>query len=524
MKIKRALISVTDKTGLLPLAQLLEKSGCEIISSGGTAKFLQEHNIAVTEISKITGNPEAFSGRMKTISFQVESAILFDRERDKIEAEALDIEPIDLVVCNLYQYEKYVNQNSGYDSLIENIDIGGQTMIRAAAKNFKYVTVLCNPDDYPDVINELKINDGGISYNTRKKLMASAFNYTADYESGIAMAFDKLNGDESIRLLFNKGKELRYGENPHQNAMVFRENKTNNSLFDIEVLNGIELSYNNMLDINAGIEAVIGLGSKMCAIIKHNNPCGLAWGEDAVKVLNLAWNGDNISAFGGIAAFNFKVDYQTVSFFNFEAPEKQDRKFIEIIAAPEFSDEALQYFNKQKKLRVIQFNPELVKNKNDLKYVNGALLIQTKDDKLYEKLELVTKTFFDYKSKIDLISFGLNAVRHVKSNAIVTVREMNGYYQLLGIGAGQPNRLNSISLALEKTAANLRAEGIKNMGNVMLVSDAFLPFEDNVELTSKYGIKVIVQPGGSIRDSKVIDKCNQLGISMIFTGTRHFKH
>jgi phosphoribosylaminoimidazolecarboxamide formyltransferase / IMP cyclohydrolase len=524
INIKRALISVSDKSELLPLAQCLAESGCEIISTGGTAQFLQENHIAITEISKITGNPEAFSGRMKTISFQVESAILFDREKGKTEAGALGIEPIDMVVCNLYPFEKHLNQNADPDTLIENIDIGGPTMIRSAAKNFKFVTVLCNPNDYQTVIDELKLNDGGVSYGTRKKLMATAFNITADYDSMIAPAMDKFNGEESIRLSFIGGKELRYGENPHQQAMIFRERRAVTSLYDIEVLNGIELSYNNILDSNAAIESVSGLQSNGCAVIKHNNPCGLAQGKDPNYVLNLAWNGDSVSAFGGIVAFNFPVSLSTVLFFNFDASEKQERKFIEIIAAPEYSEEALHYLSKQKKLRVIRFNPELTKNVMDLKFVNGSLLSQTKDNRLYKKLELVTKTTFDYESKIDLLTFGLHAVRQVKSNAVVAVRETNGCYQLLGIGAGQPNRLNSIRLALEKTAANLHAEGKNSMDEAILISDAFFPFEDNVELSNQYGIKVIVQPGGSIRDKQVIEKCDQLGISMILTGTRHFKH
>ena len=429
-----------------------------------------------------------------------------------------------MVVCNLYPFEKYLNQNSDPDALMENIDIGGPTMIRSAAKNFKFVTVLCDPNDYKTVIDEMKLYNGGTSYKTRKKLMATAFNITTDYDSMIAQAMDKLNGKETLRLSFVGGKELRYGENSHQKAKIFRERGADMSLYDIELLNGIELSYNNILDTNAALEAVAGLQSKGCVVVKHTNPCGLAEGNDPDQVLNLAWNGDNVSAFGGIVAFNFPVSYSLIQFFNSDAKEKRDRKFIEIIAAPEFSEEALQYLSGQKKLRVIRYNPALINNKMDLKFVNGALLMQTKDNQLFDKLEVVTKATYDLESRHDLLSFGLHAVRQVKSNAIVTVRETNGCHQLLGIGAGQPNRLNSIRLALDKTVANLKAEGKNSMDDVILFSDAFLPFEDNVELTNQYGIKVIVQPGGSIRDRQIIEKCDQLGISMIFTGTRHFKH
>ena len=524
IKIKRALISVSDKSGLLPLAQCLAEGGCEIISTGGTGKFLNEHNLEFTEINKITGNPEAFSGRMKTISFQVESAILFDREKDLKQAEVLGIKPIDLVVCNFYPFEQHLNKGTDSDNLIENIDIGGPLMVRSAAKNFKFVTVLCNPANYKAVIEELKLNNGGISIATRKRLMASAFNVTADYDSIIASEMDKLNGVESLRLSFTGGKELRYGENSHQNAKIFREQKADSSLYDIKVLNGIELSYNNILDTNAAIESVLGLKKKGCVVIKHNNPCGMAEGDDPDLVLKLAWDGDNISAFGGIVAFNFPVSYSMVQFFNFDNPEKRERKFIEIIAAPGFSEEALEYLSRQKKLRIIAFNSALADNKMDMKYVNRSLLLQTKDNQLYDELKLVTKSDYDFRLNQDFVSFGLHAVKQVKSNSIVTVREMDGCFQLLGIGAGQPNRLNSIRLALEKTAANLKDEGKDNMEGVILFSDAFLPFEDNVELASKYGIKVIVQPGGSILDKQVIEKCDQLGLSMIFTGIRHFKH
>jgi phosphoribosylaminoimidazolecarboxamide formyltransferase/IMP cyclohydrolase len=524
IKIKRALISVTDKSGLLPLAQCLQESGCEIISTGGTADFLRENSISFIEISKITGNPEAFSGRMKTISFQVESAILFDREKDKAEAEALGIKPIDLIVCNLYPFEKYLSQNANQDTLIENIDIGGQTMIRAAAKNFKFVTVLCFPNDYKMFIDEMSLNNGGVSYKTRLRLMASAFNYTADYDSRIATAMDKLNGEESFRLAFNKGRELRYGENPHQKAMMFQDHNADTSLYDVEVLNGIELSYNNILDLNSAIESVVGLKLNGCAVIKHNNPCGMAEGKDPGLVLRLAWDGDKVSAFGGIVACNFPVDYPTVSFFDFDEHDKSKRKYIEIIAAPDFSEDALKYLSKQKKLRIIRFNPKLVISKPDIKFVNGALLLQMNDVLLYEKLELVTWTTLDIKSMTDFLEFGLHAVRQAKSNAIVTARKKNDCFQISGIGTGQPNRLDSIRLALEKTVANLHAEGTNNMDDVILFSDAFFPFEDNVDLAGKFGIKIIVQPGGSIRDNQVIEKCNEMGINMIFTGTRHFKH
>ena len=524
IKIQRALVSVSDKSNVIPLVQALHAIGCEIISTGGTAKAIQEQNIPVTEITKVTGNPEAFGGRMKTISFQVESAILFNREKDADEAKHLNIAPIDLVVCNLYPFEKYLNQNADIDTLIENIDIGGPTMIRSAAKNYCYVTVLTDPDDYHAVIEELQASNGSISFATRKRLMAVAFNRTADYDAMIAQAMDKYNEKESLRLSFSQGKHLRYGENSHQPATLYRETSSKTSLYDIQVENGIEISFNNMLDINAAIEAAMGLSQQGCAVIKHNNPCGLAQGESQKKALELAWNGDNVSAFGGIVAFNCEVLFETVQFFDYDAVDKQKRKFIEVIAAPSYEPKVMEYLKQQKNLRIITFNPEFLKTDKDLRYINGALLKQSKDDVLFNKLEIVTQATIDIEAKKNLLAFGLHAVRQVKSNAIVIARETEGYLQLLGIGAGQPNRVNSTNLALKRALANVEAEGQKELGDVILFSDAFFPFPDNVEIANEYNIKTIVQPGGSIRDKSVIEKCNECNICMILTGARHFKH
>ncbi len=536
IKIKRALISVSDKTGIVDLAKALQEFDCEIISTGGTKKVLEAAGIQVTDIQKVTGNPEAFGGRMKTISFNIESALLFDREKDKQETEKLGIKPIDMVVCNLYPFEKVKESGADFETLIENIDIGGPTMIRAAAKNFKYVATVTDVNDYKNMILELNENDGNISFNTRFKLMRKAFNHTADYDALISTTMDEQAGERSLRLAFSDGKKLRYGENSHQEGYFYKEIGAENSLADMKILHGKELSYNNIGDIQSAVDSVKNLKRFGCAIIKHNNPCGLAEGNNQRKVFEDAWNGDPISAFGSIIAFNEPVDLNTVEFLNLNNENKRLRKFVEVIIAPEYSEEALEYLQFHKNLRVICFDPQDSKQKFEIKYVSGSLLLQDCDNKLYDKLKNVTEKQIDIDFKKGLIEFGIKAMRQVKSNSITIVREMkNGNFQLLGMGAGQPNRLISTKLAIEKARENLNNEFDGNsedldryfkdeLGKAVLISDAFFPFADNVELAAEAGIRNIIQPGGSIKDKAVIKKCNELGVAMVFTGIRHFKH
>jgi len=534
IKIRRALLSVSDKTGIVEFAKVLQEFDCEIISTGGTKRVLEEAGLKIVDIQKVTGNPEAFGGRMKTISFNIESALLFDREKDKEEANKLNIEPIDMVICNLYPFAEAKAQNADLGTLIENIDIGGPTMIRAAAKNFKYVATIVNITDYETVINELLANNGKLSYQTRFELMRKAFNYTADYDALIATTMDEQAGEKSLRLSFSQGKKLRYGENSHQEGIFYRETKAKNSLFDMKILNGKELSYNNLADIQSAIDSVKDLEKFGCAVVKHNNPCGLAEGENPRKVFEDAWNGDPISAFGSIIAFNKPVDLETVEFLNLNHENKRLRKFIEVIIAPNYSAEALNYLRFHKNLRIIAFDSHNSYRKFEIKYLFGSLLLQDDDDKLYDKLENVTEQHFDVVSQKSLIEFGIKAVRQIKSNSIVIVRtSKRGNFQLLGMGAGQPNRLISTKLAIEKARENLlneyEGDNFENyfreeLEKSILVSDAFFPFADNVEIAAKAGIKNIIQPGGSIRDKSVIKKCNELGVAMIFTGIRHFKH
>ena len=529
MDTKRALISVSDKTGIIELAKFLQNINCEIISTGGTGKLLKENGIKITEIEKITGNPEAFGGRMKTISFNVESAILFDRIKDKEEAKKLKIKPIDLVVCNFYPFEKVYREGADLPDLVENIDIGGPTMIRAAAKNYKFVGILINPRDYVAFIEKYK--DNKYDEDFRFDLMRKAFTHTAMYDLLISNAMNENFETDHILLAFDKKTKLRYGENSHQTAFYYREKYTNNSLYDFNKLQGKEISFNNLLDINSAIESVSEFDKPACSIIKHNNPCGLSVSEDVQTAFELAWQGDSVSAFGSIVAFNSPVDFKTVSFLNLE--DKKQKKFIEVIIAPEFTNEAIEYLKKNQNLRVIEFDSKKLKKKKDMRYLNGLLLVQDKDKKEYDKLRLVTETFWDYENDLNLIKFGIKAIKMIKSNAIVLVRKVQNSLQLLGMGAGQPNRIIATKLAVEKAIENLRMEYkgenpeeyIKSVfENTILVSDAFFPFDDSIKYVSLFGIKKIVQPGGSIRDKKVIKTANQLGIAMVFSGLRHFKH
>ncbi len=533
IKLKRALISVSDKTGIVDFAAALERHGCEIISTEGTKKVLEEAGIAVTDISNVTGNPEAFGGRMKTISFQIESALLFDREKDAIEASELGIKPIDMVVCNLYPFAKVRAQGADLPVLIENIDIGGPTMLRAAAKNYKYVATVVDPEDYPALLQELAEQEGTLSEATRFSLMRKAFNHTADYDALIATTMDEQAGELSVRFAFDQAKKLRYGENAHQEGYFLRQRGVADSYFDIKVLHGKALSYNNMFDMYGAIESIRDMRQHACAVIKHANPCGLSVGDDQRSVLEYAWAGDPVSAFGSVIAFNTTVGRGTVEFFCLNAEDRSKRKFIEIIVAPAFTDDALEYLYLHKNLRVVEYDPHRLTPSKDMKFLHNTLLYQNSDLEIKGKVEYVTRIKPDIDA--ELLDFGLKIVRQLKSNAICAVRKLdNGYCQLLGMGCGQPNRLNSTELTIKRCRENLKNEFDgrgdikthikKKMGELILVSDAFFPFPDNIDIAHKAGIMTIVQPGGSMRDKSVIDKADELEIGMMFTGMRHFKH
>jgi phosphoribosylaminoimidazolecarboxamide formyltransferase/IMP cyclohydrolase len=533
-KIATALLSVWDKTELLPLAQALHRHGTKLISTGGTAKVLTEAGLPVTDISAVTGRPEAFGGRMKTLSYEIASGLLFDRDRDAEEAKNLGISPIDLVVCNLYPFEHYRQQGLPLDKLIEYIDIGGPTMIRAAAKNVNHVAVLTDPGDYAAAIAELDQTGGELSQATRLGLMRKAFNRTADYDAAIASHLDQLAGAPSVRLHLHEGQPLRYGENPHQKAIFYPKNGLHDGLGALEILGGKELSYNNLVDLGGALDAVAGLAGPSCAIIKHTNPCGLASSSTLAEALDLAWAGDPVSAFGSVIAFNRPVDRPDVLALALDDADKGKRRFVEIVAAPDFTGEALDYLRQHKALRILKIDANEGLRGPEYRFVRGALLAQDADRDAAEKREVASvarPTVMDE----DLIRFGTQAARCVKSNAIAIVRRRGAAAQLLGMGAGQPNRVNSVKLALDRALANLRAESLlegeareaecrHKLGECTLVSDAFFPFPDGVELALGAGVKTIIQPGGSIRDGEVIAACDRHGGVMVLTGTRHFKH
>lgn len=532
--VRRALLSVTDKTGVVELARALAAHGCELISTGGTRAALEAAGLKVTEAAAVSGNPEAFGGRMKTISFAIESALLYDRERDAAEAASLGIAPIDLVACNLYPFREHAAAGEALPALMEQVDIGGPTMIRAAAKNHRWVAVLTSPSRYPEVIAELEAH-GALSAATRERLMREAFNHTADYDAAIAQTVDDRLGIASRRLSFDRGRPLRYGENPHQAAWLFRDREAGGSLADAEVLSGKEISHNNLVDLAAAVEAVQDLPAEACAVIKHANPCGLAVAPDQPAALVAAWEGDPVSAFGSVIAFNTPLLAETVGFFELGHADRSRRKFVEVVAAPSFEDGVLEALKVHPNLRAVRVDPAALRPPLTFRSLPGALLLQETDATLEAGVEVQTKA----RPAVDdpgLLRLGLVAVRQVKSNAIVVVRRRpDGVLQLLGMGGGQPNRLDSIRLAIARCRDNLAreyrgpAEGLaayqrEVLGSALLVSDAFFPFPDNVEAAAEAGIRTLYEPGGSLRDAQVVKRADELGVCVVFTGLRHFKH
>lgn len=524
--IKRALISVTDKTNLTALVTALHKYEVEIISTGGTKKFIEDLGLPVTSIEAVTGNPEAFGGRMKSISFPVTSALLYRRhhESDIVEAQELNISPIDLVVCNLYPFEKYAGTEASEDLLIENIDIGGPLMLRAAAKNYEAVTVLSDVSDYDSFLTKFS---GVTSFLERRKYAVKTFERIAKYDLMIAEELstrfgDDLKTNEKSWLAIEPKESLRYGENPHQwaNLYKFKNTKTAVSLVNSEVLQGKELSYNNWVDADAAWRVMsdiahISNGRAVTAVIKHANPCGLAVASTLFNSLEEAWNGDSVSSFGGIIAFSEAVNGECAKFLS--------ERFIEVVIAPDYSPEALKYFSKKKNVRLLKTAVRLKEESEFIvKSISGGLLMQNEDESFgkSEELKLVSKKAIPSET-LELVDFGVLACKHLKSNGIALVcKTENGNFTLAGTGMGQPNRLDSLRLLAKVRAEN---KGLK-MDNMLLVSDAFFPFADSVVVCHEVGIKSIIQPGGSIRDDEVIAACDQLGIAMMTTGKRHFRH
>ncbi len=558
-RVKRALISVFDKTGIVEFAQELSTLGVEIISTGGTAKLLLENGISVTPVEKVTGFPEMMDGRVKTLHPKIHGALLGlrDNSTHANQAKELGIKWIDLVVVNLYPFEETIaRDNVELTEAIENIDIGGPTMLRSAAKNYRFVAVVTDSADYNKVLEEIK-KTGEVSLKTREMLAVKVFRLTADYDSAIDKYLSKtFMGEEILRLRYSRGEELRYGENSHQKAAFFLDEKSpESSIARAELLHGKAMSYNNYVDSDAALEAVKELKGRVgVAVVKHTNPCGYAVGETPRETLERAWAGDPISAFGSVVACNTKVDLAFAEFLKGEnvrhvgyvikdgklIPQEVPTKFIEVVIAPDFDEEALELFSRAKNLRILKTGSLDLSEIEVKTYrkITGGMLEMDRDIGVWEKFETVTEKSFD-ENKKKLAEFTYKACKYTKSNAIVLGREYKpGFYQVIGMGAGQPNRVDSLrKLAVAKALENLQIEYEllkinalfeaycrEQFGEIVLASDAFFPFDDTVYAAAEAGIRYIIQPGGSIRDGDSIEACNKTGIAMVFTGMRHFRH
>ena len=515
----KALVSVSDKTGLVEFVKGLQALGWEIIATGGTQKLLEDSGVGTIGISDVTGFPEILDGRVKTLHPNVHGGILArrDMEAHMKTLEEQGIGTIDLVCVNLYPFKQTIaKEGVTMEDAIENIDIGGPSMVRSAAKNWKDVTIVCDPSDYETVLSEIKAN-GKTSDDTRLKLSAKAYTHTAEYDMMIATYMRKAAGlNEKLFLEYDLKQSLRYGENPHQSAKFYSTlDKVPFSLATAEQLNGKELSYNNIQDANAALNIVREFDAPFCVGLKHMNPCGAAIGTDVVDAWKKAYEADKVSIFGGIVAVNREV--------NKEAAELMKPIFLEIIMAPSFTDEALEVLCTKKNLRLLKVDMSKEVGGHKM-YVsmNGGILVQEQDiDTKTVAADMCVTEVKPTDAQITDLDFAWRIVKHVKSNAIVVVKDG----ATLGVGAGQMNRVGSAKIALEQAQVAL-AEAGKDIRNEALVlgSDGFFPFDDTVTLAAEYGVKAIVQPGGSVRDEDSVKKSNECGITMLCTGMRHFKH
>ncbi|EGQ9166941.1 bifunctional phosphoribosylaminoimidazolecarboxamide formyltransferase/IMP cyclohydrolase [Vibrio parahaemolyticus] len=524
--IRRALISVSDKTGIVEFAQALAERGVDILSTGGTARLLAEQGIAVTEVSDYTGFPEMMDGRVKTLHPKVHGGVLGRRGQDDDVMEKHGINPIDMVVVNLYPFaETVAKEGCTLADAVENIDIGGPTMVRSAAKNHKDVTIVVNASDYDRVIAEMDANDKSLTLETRFDLAIAAFEHTAAYDGMIANYFGTMvpsygenkEGDEESKFprtfnqQFEKKQDMRYGENSHQAAAFYVEaNPQEASVSTARQIQGKALSYNNIADTDAALECVKEFNEPACVIVKHANPCGVALGKDILEAYNRAYQTDPTSAFGGIIAFNQELDAET-------ATAIVERQFVEVIIAPSVSTEAIEVVAAKKNVRLLECGEWSTKTTGfDVKRVNGGLLVQDRDQGMVslDDLKVVSKRQPTDEELKDAL-FCWKVAKYVKSNAIVYAKgDMT-----IGVGAGQMSRVYSAKIAGIKAAD----EGLEVAGSVM-ASDAFFPFRDGIDAAAEAGIKCVIQPGGSMRDDEVIAAADEHGMAMIFTGMRHFRH
>lgn len=518
-RIKRALLSVSDKNNVVAFAKKLQQLNIEILSTGGTAKLLQQHNIPVIEVSDYTGFPEIMDGRVKTLHPKIHGGILARRGVDEEVMNHQQILPIDLLVINLYPFEKTItNPQCDLNTAIENIDIGGPAMLRAGAKNHAAVTVLIDPADYDDVLEEIAAQ-GNTLLATRFKLAQKAFAHTAHYDNAIANYLASVDETEnkskfptSFAPQFIKKQDLRYGENPHQQAALYFETPETTGIAAAQQLQGKELSFNNIADADAALECMKSFGEKesVCVIVKHANPCGVALGKNLLEAYQKAYATDPVSAFGGIIAFNKPLDEIT-------AKTMVEQQFLEVLIVPAIAKGALEILKQKPSIRILScettpdLNPSL-----DYKRISGGLLVQDRDLKDFNEkdLKVVTNRQPTQQELNDLL-FAWKVAKFVKSNAIVFAKDN----ATVGIGAGQMSRIDSVQIAINKA----KRAGLEISGSVM-ASDAFFPFRDSIDQAAQAGATAIIQPGGSIRDDEAIDAANQANMAMIFTGTRHFRH
>ncbi|MEP5568810.1 MAG: bifunctional phosphoribosylaminoimidazolecarboxamide formyltransferase/IMP cyclohydrolase [Halioglobus sp.] len=518
VKVSRALISVSDKSGIVEFATGLRAMGVELLSTGGTYKLLKDNDLDVTEVSEYTGFPEMMDGRVKTLHPKVHGGILARRGQDDAVMADHGIDAIDMVVVNLYPFEATVAKpDCSLEDAVENIDIGGPTMVRAAAKNHRFVNIVVNASDYTTVLAEMQANDGATSMETRFDLAIKAYEHTAAYDGAIANHFGKLvpGGSETFARTFNtqfhKVQEMRYGENPHQKAAFYVEKEPAEAgIATAKQIQGKELSYNNVADTDAALECVKNFSEPACVIVKHANPCGVAVASDIGKAYDLAFDTDSESAFGGIIAFNRELDAAT-------AAAICERQFVEVIIAPSVSAEAAAAVAEKKNVRLLECGEWSAQGPAlDYKRVNGGLLVQDRDLGMVVEadLKVVSKVQPTERQLNDLL-FAWKVAKFVKSNAIIYAN--NG--QTVGVGAGQMSRVNSARIA----AIKAEHAGLAVKGSVM-ASDAFFPFRDGIDAAGERGIAAVIQPGGSIRDEEIIAAADEHGMAMVFTGMRHFRH
>ena len=512
-KIRNALISVSDKENLTLLLKILKKFNIKIISSGGTYASIKKLGYECTELSKYTGFKEMLDGRVKTLHPKIHAGILHDRQNKKHQSEMAkqNFPSIDLIVVNFYPFQKVVTSKSNAKNIIENIDIGGPTMVRAAAKNFNNVTIITSKNDYSYLIKEIEENKGATTLKFRELMSAKAFGLTAYYDAMIANWFNKkldIEFPERKTIFGKRLQKLRYGENPHQKSSIYISDYHDQTL-GFTQLHGKELSYNNYNDMFASLETLESVKKFGTVIIKHANPCGVSENKNPLISFKNAFASDPISAFGGVIACNFKITKKLAAEIN--------KKFSEVILAKGFDKESLTILKKKKNLRIIDITEFKLKNLTSFKAFDGSFLIQSKDQIIFDKkkLKFVTK-LKPNKKELAEIEFAFNICKYVKSNAIILCNN----FSTIGVGAGQPSRLDSCKIATQR-AKQFQPSKIKNS---VAASDAFFPFADGIKILIKAGVKTIVQPGGSIRDQEVINAANKANIKMIFTGIRHFNH